>query len=78
MMKMPPMETYVEMFGDKPSTYIGYYRTYLIVTDYVAAKIAEAAYLGTDVEEKYREVLAKREEARQQIRKWEKEAGDNG
>ena len=70
-MSMPQLETYIEMFGDKHSTYIGYYRTYLTVTDYVAAKIAEAAYLGTEVEEKYREVLAKREEARQKLNELE-------
>ena len=77
-MDMPTMEMYIEMFGDKPSTYIEYYKTYLNQTDYVAAKIAEAAYLGTEVEEKYKEVLAEREEARQQIRKWEREESGNG
>lgn len=71
-MKLPTIERYVELFGDNHSTYIGYYRTYLIMTDYVAAKIAEAAYLGTEVEKKYREVLAKREEARQKLNELER------
>jgi len=40
-------------------TRVTYYRTYLMQTDYVAAKIAECAYLGQPVEEKYNAILTK-------------------
>lgn len=71
-MDMPPMEVYLRDFGDTDDTRRMYWCTYLLHTDYVAAKIAEAAYLGTEVEEKYRAVLEKREEARQQLNELEK------
>ena len=70
-MDMPPIEQYLRDFGDTDSTRLTYWRTYLTQTDYVAAKIAECAYLGKPVEDKYRDVLAKREEARQHIRELE-------
>ena len=70
-MDMPPIEQYLLDFGDCDSTRLTYWRTYLIQTDYVAAKLAECAFLDTPVEEKYREVLTKREEARQKIRELE-------
>ena len=46
MFTMPPPEWYLERHGDTADTRITYYRTYLMQTDYVAAKIAECAYLG--------------------------------
>ena len=67
-MEMPPIEVYLEAFGDKLSTRILYYKTLLIQTDYVAAKLAEAVYLGEPVEEKYGQVLEQRRQARQKIR----------
>ncbi|MFR1435846.1 MAG: hypothetical protein ACLSS9_11580 [Acutalibacteraceae bacterium] len=66
-MEMPPIERYIEDLGDCTNTRITYYRTYLMQTDYVAAKIAECAYLGQPVEEKYRSILTKREEARHML-----------
>lgn len=71
MVNMPPIEQYLNDFGDTINTRIIYYRTYLIQTDYVAAKLAECAYLGTTVDDKYRDVLAKREEARRHIQELE-------
>ena len=70
-MIMPPIDVYLRDFGDCDSTRLTYWRTYLIQTDYVAAKLAECVYLGTTVDDKYLDVLAKREEARQHIRKLE-------
>jgi len=70
---MPPLEWYLERHGDTVDTRVTYYRTYLMQTDYVAAKIAECAYLGQPVEEKYNAILTKREEARQMINRLQNE-----
>lgn len=70
---MPPLEWYLERHGDTVDTRVTYYRTYLMQTDYVAAKIAECAYLGRPVEEKYNAILQKREEARQAINRLKNE-----
>lgn len=70
-MNIPTLDECVKEFGDRPSTRKAYYHTYLTHTDYVAAKIAEALYLGREVEDKYREVLTKRAEARAEIEKLE-------
>lgn len=70
---MPPLEWYLERHGDTVDTRVTYYRTYLMQTDYVAAKIAECAYLGRPVEEKYNAILQKREEARQAINRLQNE-----
>lgn len=67
MCNMPPLEQYLRDFGDTVSTQITYYKTYLMHTDYVASKIAECTYLGQSVEDKYRDVLQKRAEARAAI-----------
>lgn len=71
---MPSLEWYLERFGNTISTRITYYRTYLIQTDYVAAKLAEAAYLRQPVDEKYRTILERRTEARLELEKLETEA----
>ena len=71
MIEMPPLEWYLERHGDTPDTRMTYYRTFLMQTDYVAAKLAEATYLGTPVEEKYRAVLEQRAQARAEIEKLE-------
>lgn len=70
---MPPLEWYLERHGDTVDTRVTYYRTYLMQTDYVAAKIAECTYLGQPVEEKYNAILTKREEARQMINRLQNE-----
>lgn len=74
MVNMPPLERYLEDFGDSKNTRMTYYRTFLMQTDYVANKIAESLYLGTPVEEKYRAVLEQRAQARAEIEKLEAEA----
>lgn len=73
MVTMPPLEWYLERHGDTLDTRMTYYRTYLIQTDYVAAKLAEQAYLGLPVDEKYGAVLKQRAKARAEIEKLEEE-----
>lgn len=64
---MPELSEYKEQFGDTKSTELMYYQTYLNQTDYVACKLAEAAYSGQVVAEDYTDILAQREVARQKI-----------
>lgn len=52
---------------DYPFSELEYYQTFLIQTDYIANKIAEAAYLGEDVNEDYTEILQARKFARQMV-----------
>lgn len=56
---LPPIEEY-------PFSEEDWYRTFLIQSDYVALKIAEAVYTGEPVDD-YAEVLQARAEARQMI-----------
>lgn len=49
-----------------------FYQTFLTQTDYVAAKLSEAAYLGQAPDEDYTEVLAARQYAREEINKIER------
>ena len=46
---------------------VGVYHTFLIQTDYVPAKLAEAAFLGKSPDEDYTEVLNYRQSARDAI-----------
>ena len=69
MIKMQPLEWYLKRYGDNLDTRLTYYHTYLARTDYVAAKLAEAAYLGLPVEEKYKAILEQRAKARAEIEK---------
>ena len=68
---MPTLAAYI----DRHKSAGGFYATFLAQTDYVAAKLAEAAYLGQTPNEDYTEVLAARQEAREEINKL-KEARD--
>lgn len=66
---MAPLEVYLNDFGDNNDTRLAYYKTYLSQTDYIVSKIAEYTYLNKPIEEKYRSILDKRENAREEIRK---------
>lgn len=66
---MAPLEVYLSDFGDNNDTRLAYYKTYLSQTDYIVSKIAEYTYLNKPIEEKYRSILDKRENAREEIRK---------
>lgn len=57
---LPPLEDY-------PFPELDYWQTLLIQSDYVANKVAEAAYLGETVDEDYTEVLKARKYARKRI-----------
>lgn len=71
MRDFPSLEEYRQDYGDTPDVELLYYRTYLIQTDYVAAKLAEAVYTGEAVDRDYSEVLQKRDYARQRINELE-------
>ena len=64
---MIPLSGYKELFGDTPETELTFYQTFLEQTDYVPAKLAEAAYLRETVDTKYDVVLQYRKEARESI-----------
>lgn len=66
---MLPLTGYKERFGDTTETERVFYSTFLTQTDYVAAKLSEAAYLGQAPDEDYTEVLAARQYAREEINK---------
>lgn len=57
---LPPIEEYP--FGE-----LDWYKTFLIQTDYVANKIAEALYLSEEIDEDYSEVIQARKYARTKI-----------
>lgn len=57
---LPPLEDY-------PFPELDYWQTLLIQSDYVANKVAEAAYLGETVDEDYTEALKARKYARKRI-----------
>ena len=65
--EMPPIETYYDRHGDTLETRITYYQTYLSHTDYIAAKLAEAVYMGEKIAEDYSEIIDRRKEARRKI-----------
>lgn len=69
---MIPLYRYKERYGDTAETERGFYSTFLAQTDYVAAKLAEAAYLDQAPNEDYTEVLAARQAAREEISKIER------
>ena len=57
---LPPVEEY-------PFPEYDWYNTFLIQTDYVANKIAEALYLGEELDNDYTDVLQARKYARQKV-----------
>lgn len=66
---MLPLTSYKERYGDTAETERCFYETFLTQTDYVAAKLAEAAYLKQAPDEDYTAVLGARQEARNAINK---------
>ena len=61
---LPPIEEY-------PFPELDWYHTFLIQSDYVALKVAEAVYLGTTPDEDITGVIEAREYARQRINELE-------
>ena len=58
---------YLPPIADYPHSELEYWHTFLIQSDYVANKIAEAAFLGEKVDEDYTDVLQARKYARNRI-----------
>ncbi len=73
--QMPPIETYFDRHGDTLETRIAYYQTYLTHTDYVAAKLAEAAYIGEKLGENYSKIIDCRKAARKRINELREKIG---
>lgn len=64
---LPPIEEYP--FGERD-----WYATFLIQSDYVALKAAEAVYLGKTVDVEMAEIIEARAYARQKINEIDEEA----
>lgn len=66
---LPPIEEYP--FGERD-----WYATFLIQSDYVALKAAEAVYLGKEADKELTEIIESRAYAREKINELEAEAGE--
>ena len=64
---MQTLDWYKEQHGDTLDTEVTFYKTFLIVTDYVPSKMMEAQLAGETVNEDYSMVLQYRKEAREAI-----------
>lgn len=67
---MNQLSVYKERHGDTVETQVDFYKTFLIVTDYIAAKITEMLVQGVQsaaILEKYGELLSLRQFARDKI-----------
>ena len=64
---MQTLDWYKEQHGDTLDTEVTFYKTFLIVTDYVPSKMMEAQLAGETVNEDYSAVLQYRKEAREKI-----------
>ena len=69
---MQPLDWYKEQHGDTLDTEVTFYKTFLIVTDYVPSKMMEAQLAGETINEDYSAVLQYRKEARERINALEK------
>ena len=58
---------YKEQHGDTLDTEVTFYKTFLIVTDYIPSKMMEAQLAGETINEDYSAVLQYRKEAREKI-----------
>ncbi len=58
---------YLPRVEDYNHSEMDYYQTFLIQSDYVANKIAEALYLGEELDEDYTDVINARKYARRRI-----------
>ena len=68
MTNIPTLEDFqLMMDSSDDNTKLAYYQTFLLQTDYIAAKMAEATAAGTKVAEDYSAILAQRQDARTQI-----------
>lgn len=68
---LPPIDEY-------PFPELDWYHTFLIQSDYVAMKVAEAIYLGKQPDEDMTEIIAARDYCRQKINELEVQEGEDG
>ena len=64
---MQTLDWYKEQHGDTLDTEVTFYKTFLIVTDYIPSKMMEAQLAGETVNEDYSAVLQYRKEVRERI-----------
>lgn len=64
---MQTLDWYKEQHGDTLDTEVTFYKTFLIVTDYIPSKMMEAQLAGETINEDYSAVLQYRKEAREKI-----------
>ena len=74
---MQTLDWYKEQHGDTLDTEVTFYKTFLIVTDYVPSKMMEAQLAGEAINEDYSAVLQYRKEAREAINAL-REGGNDG
>ena len=73
-----PIEKLIASDGDNISTWITYYKTFLLATDYIIVKMSEQRLLNESVDNsKYNKVLENRQLARQEINNLQKENNTN-
>ena len=68
---MNTLAEYKTDFGDSTEVEIFYYHTFLIQSDYISNKIADAAALQEPFKPEYLEILQLRQEARDRINELE-------
>ena len=71
---MQTLDWYKEQHGDTLDTEVTFYKTFLIVTDYIPSKMMEAQLAGEMLTEDYSAVLQYRKEAREEINRLKVEA----
>ena len=64
---MQTLDWYKKQHGDTLDTEVTFYKTFLIVTDYIPPKMMEAQLAGETTNEDYSAVLQYRKEARERI-----------
>ena len=64
---MQTLDWYKKQHGDTLDTEVTFYKTFLIVTDYIPSKMMETQLAGETVNEDYSMVLQYRKEARERI-----------
>ena len=64
---MQTLDWYKEQHGDTLDTEVTFYKTFLVVTDYIPSKTMEAQLAGETVNEDYSAVLQYRKEVRERI-----------
>lgn len=64
---MKTLDWYKKQHGDTLDTEVTFYKTFLIVTDYIPSKMMEAQLAGETLDKDYTSILQYRKEARERI-----------